>query len=328
MLATSPAPPNLATVKTPHVTQPKRQSTTELLVASPERPSYFEEAMAIREDDEQTDTAQPEPFSEEGFFSQSQISAASQEYGDENVAPAALMPPAPMSEPMPPTCTPARVFAHPRQVLHTITKVPLKPAAVDSPLDATRQRHRRSRSESDTLSGRTDHELRVLRQLLPETVTVPLPADSPPPSAAQGNEACSACEPSHATPSHQQGDLEAALLLTGSPSRTGRPDINRSLLSGAVVYVDVHTAEGADASGVFVELLSRMGARCVRSWTWSPSASAAAGDERAGDDDVSPAALKVGITHVVFKDGGRRTMDKVRQAKGAVACVGVGWVLE
>lgn len=320
MLAASPAQPDIGTTRTSPERQTKNQSTIELLLASPERPSYFEEAMAIREDDEQADAAQPESFSEAGFFGQSQISAASQEYGDENVAPTAPLPSQLVAEPAPPACTPARVFAHPRQILHTITKVPLKPAAVDSPFEAMRPRQRRSQSESDTLTGRTDHELRVLRQLLPETVTVPLPADSPP-SAMQGDETLTYCPPG--TPSPQQAGL--ALLLTGSPSRTCRADINRTLLSGAVVYVDVHTAEGADASGVFVELLCRMGARCVKNWTWNPPA---AGDQRS-DDDVSPAsAAKVGITHVVFKDGGRRTMDKVRQAKGSVACVGVGWVLE
>ncbi len=85
------------------------------------------------------------------------------------------------------------------------------------------------------------------------------------------------------------------------------------LLRGAVVFVDVHTTEGADASGIFVELLTLMGARCVKSWAWNPAADGSA---------------KVGITHVVYKDGGKRTMEKVRQCAGLVQCVGVSWVLE
>jgi hypothetical protein len=82
------------------------------------------------------------------------------------------------------------------------------------------------------------------------------------------------------------------------------------------VYVDVHTTEGADASAVFVELLTQMGAKCVKTWGWNPHGSS----EEAGE--------KIGITHVVFKDGGKRTMEKVREAGGVVSCVGVGWVLE
>jgi hypothetical protein len=99
-------------------------------------------------------------------------------------------------------------------------------------------------------------------------------------------------------------------------------------LQGAIVFVDVHTTEGADASGIFVELLTQMGARCVRQWNWNPRASIA-GDE-AEPENIAPGGLarKVGITHVVYKDGGKRTLEKVRDAGGVVQCVGVGWVLE
>jgi hypothetical protein len=84
-------------------------------------------------------------------------------------------------------------------------------------------------------------------------------------------------------------------------------------LKGAVVFVDVHTTEGADASGLFIELLTQMGARCVKRWDWN-------GTKHDGS--------KIGITHVVFKDGGRRTLEKARETGGVISCVGVGWVLE
>jgi hypothetical protein len=114
------------------------------------------------------------------------------------------------------------------------------------------------------------------------------------------------------------------------------------VLKGAVVYVDVHTTEGADASGIFVELLSQMGARCVKRWTWSAhqsgsptplaseSAPASTGADifSPGSQSVGTPAGKIGITHVVFKDGGKRTLEKVRDTNGVVCCVGVGWVLE
>jgi hypothetical protein len=103
-----------------------------------------------------------------------------------------------------------------------------------------------------------------------------------------------------------------------TPGRTPLKSVGRGVLHGAVVYVEVHTTEGADASGVYVDLLTQMGARCIRDWRWNPRASINAGEDPA----------KIGITHVVYKDGGRRTLEKVRDAKGEVWCVGVRWVLE
>ncbi|EPE06179.1 signal transducer [Ophiostoma piceae UAMH 11346] len=105
----------------------------------------------------------------------------------------------------------------------------------------------------------------------------------------------------------------------GTPARTPRRDMDPALLRGAVVFVDVYTSEGADASAIFIELLAQMGARCVKTWPWSPS------------DDNSSSSLSVskpGITHVVFKDGSKRTLEKVRDSNGVVQCVGVSWVLD
>jgi hypothetical protein len=97
---------------------------------------------------------------------------------------------------------------------------------------------------------------------------------------------------------------------------------SQQALHGAVVHVDVHTTEGEDASGIFVELLQQMGARCVKSWSWNPISSLSP------VDNAEPKDSKVGITHVVYKDGGLRTLEKVKKASGLVKCVGVGWVLE
>lgn len=116
-------------------------------------------------------------------------------------------------------------------------------------------------------------------------------------------------EEAYATPSKPDTDWSTI----GTPARTPRRDLNTALLKGAVVFVDVHTSEGADASSLFIELLTQMGARCVKSWNWNPSS-----------DDGS----KIGITHVVFKDGGKRTLEKAKETGGVVTCVGVGWVLE
>lgn len=91
------------------------------------------------------------------------------------------------------------------------------------------------------------------------------------------------------------------------------------------MFVDVHTTEGQDASCLFIELLTQMGARCVRQWSWNP---AHAGISNGNSADGHGGVQKIGITHVVFKDGGKRTLEKVRESNGVVLCVGVAWVLE
>ncbi|KAL2424135.1 hypothetical protein ABEF95_001578 [Exophiala dermatitidis] len=107
-----------------------------------------------------------------------------------------------------------------------------------------------------------------------------------------------------------------------------------NILNGAVVHYDIHTTEGQDASGVFVELLTAMGARCVKEWKWNPRATAgvrarasmpALGSATGHDSGL---LSNPGVTHVVYKDGGKRTLEKVRSANGSVLCVGVGWVLD
>jgi len=81
------------------------------------------------------------------------------------------------------------------------------------------------------------------------------------------------------------------------------------ILSGVIAFVDVKTADGDDASAPFVESLKSLGAKVVKQWAWN-------GEE----------LDKVGITHVIFKQGGPRTLSKVKMAKGSVKCVGLGWV--
>ena len=123
-----------------------------------------------------------------------------------------------------------------------------------------------------------------------------------------------------ATPATIKG-VKNARSAAPTPSRTPLKSVGGGVLHGAIVYVEVHTTEGADASGVYVDLLTQMGARCVKDWRWNPRASI-----NGAEDPVNP--TKAGITHVVYKDGGKRTLEKVRDAKGEIWCVGVRWVLE
>lgn len=102
------------------------------------------------------------------------------------------------------------------------------------------------------------------------------------------------------------------------------------VLSGAIVHYDIHTSEGSDASAFYVELLTAMGARCVKEWRWNPRASIGsdAGSANGSGGAEQEMSSAVGITHVVYKDGGKRTLEKVRTAGGQVLCVGVNWVLD
>ena len=201
------------------------------------------------------------------------VSEASQDYGDENQVPA--------EEAVAPQ-TPARRIP---TSSHTVSKVPLKGAGISTPSPLKPRRHSASR----------------------------LPVQRP--ASVKRSASVISYSPTkkdRAAPATPVGETET-WSTAATPSRTPRRDLDVGLLRGAVVFVDVRTSDGGDASEFFVELLAEMGARCVKRWDWSPAAEDSA---------------KVGITHVVYKDGGKRTLEKVREARGVVQCVGVSWVLE
>lgn len=302
---------------------------SEIDLQSPEKQSYFDEAMAIMEDDHDMDIdSRP---ARESNFRISQLSEPSQLYGDENVSPVdedelmldvseeqivAAAPPPPAQSPLKAIITPARLHDKQPRVVHTITKVPLKPSAEHGESPSARPA-RRSHSLSGPISPQSAKDIRALRE-------IPFRFDSSPvvPRTTQNLPTIKAPE----TPEQKQKPRTPSLAAAApTPIRTPRPDINNRLLAGAIVFVDVHTTEGADASGIFVELLNAMGARCVKQWSWNPDVSLP-GDANAMEGVEEN--RRVGITHVVFKDGGKRTMEKVRAAGGLVNCVGVAWVLE
>ena len=225
------------------------------------------------------------------------LSDASQEYGDENQMP---VDPALDLENTAPV-TPVRPARH---NFNTTTKVPLKPADESTPSPLKKRSFSASRvaprrptvalSRNATVishSPTKDSRRTTRRSSSSSTPATPRPADT------------------------TRADIWSTM---GTPARTPRKDLDPALLRGAVVHVDVHTTEGADASGIFVELLNQMGARCVKTWHWNPN----------GATNDEPTSNKIGITHVVYKDGGKRTLEKVRQSNGVVHCVGVSWVLD
>lgn len=232
------------------------------------------------------------------------LSEASQEYGDENAIPIdpTLLALSEPPEPAPKYVTPKRVLSE--RVFHTVSKVPLKAPAEITPMRPAPVK--RSASISKLPVQRPTSNL-----ARSNTVISYSPTKSTPRVIFKEQSPDVIMQNTVSTPSKPQMTTWSTM---GTPARTPRRDLNTALLKGAVVFVDVYTTEGADASTLFTELLTQMGARCVKRWDWNGN-----GDE---------AGSKIGITHVVYKDGGKRTLEKVKETNGVVSCVGVGWVLE
>ena len=300
------------------------QDVDDIATGSPAKSSFFEDEMAMRDDEEGLENAS---FAETDVVNEqdlaalqaSQESQASQEYGDENAMPsdAELLR---EEQDRTLTCMPAKAFTpvkkisqQPREI-HTVSKVPLRASADDSPLLVPRQR---SRSLGGPLS--VVHEIHYSSSrpsMVPEDAEREnLTLDQP-------------ATPVLVATTIPQTPGSALRLDFETPGTTAQKAVVPDVLQGAVVFVDVHTSEGADASGIFVDLLTQMGARCVKQWSWNPGASMGSSLDSITPQAASPDTAKVGITHVVYKDGGKRTMEKVRSSNGVVSCVGVGWVLE
>lgn len=296
---------------------------------SPPKSSFFEDEMVAREEDED-DSIHAQSENEEVLteIEASQGSQGSEQYGDENAMP--LDPPILALEPtydnLTSTCTPAKVFSSQPREIHTVSKVPLRPAGDDSPIKVPRKRSRSLAGPLTVVESPEKYDFGYSNNALTFVG-----------GSSASNHVASESHPTenHETPVKSlpcmpQTPGTGILSNLGSPIKTVRKGVVPNVLQGAVVYVDVHTTEGADASGIFLDLLTQMGARCVKQWLWNPrSGSNSSADDAANTlSDAETPGGKVGITHVVYKDGGRRTLEKVREAKGVVLCVGVGWVLE
>ncbi|KAL8393584.1 hypothetical protein RB595_003357 [Gaeumannomyces hyphopodioides] len=244
------------------------------------------------------------------------ISDASQEYGDENqtpIDPALMMQDQQQSgsaSPGVPPVTPQRFVT---RTFHTVSKIPLKPADESTPRSALSEAKKNRRHSVAKLPVATTPTKSRPTNGLTRNATVisysPTKADR---QAEEEDEVEQRPQTTSAPVTPVRSEFSWS--TTGTPARTPRRDVNPALLRGAVVFADVRTSEGADSSEIFVELLTQMGAVCLRSWDWIP--------------DEADSASKVGITHVVFKDGSSQTLQKVRESGGVVQCVGVSWVLD
>ncbi|KAJ5280830.1 hypothetical protein N7478_006202 [Penicillium angulare] len=225
--------------------------------------------------------------------------------------------------PAPLPATPMKALPDHLRTVHTVSKVPLKGEGEISPLKMPRKR---GLSLSSTSPTRSSPRIRK-SVFLPRMDSAPALAPPEQVQVAQTPSPKRHCSAARRV-SSRMSSLPApkSPSVVSSPGKTPRrnPSPKKQALRGAVVYVDVHTTEGEDASGIFIELLQQMGARCFKSWSWNPRASMSPVD---GVDPLQTIG-KVGITHVVYKDGGLRTLEKVKHAGGLVKCVGVGWVLD
>lgn len=285
--------------------------------------SFFEDEIAVR-DEEGNESLVTKPSVQEGCVEAraNQESQPSEEYGDENALPLdpqLLNSESAINRPTL-TCTPQRVFSSRSREIHTVSKVPLRPSSDDSPIDLPRKRSRSLAGPLTDINASQKDEKSCNDMFLPAFHDVSVlkevtsgPSTTPESFVSEGSY----------TPG---GTIFSNFVSPVGNLRKGSPNI----LKGAVIYVDVHTTEGADASGIFLDLLTQMGARCVKQWLWNSRSSAAISGENATtpSPDCATPTSKIGITHVVYKDGGRRTLEKVREANGVVLCVGVGWVLE
>ncbi|KAL8981424.1 MAG: hypothetical protein Q9177_005572 [Variospora cf. flavescens] len=304
------------------------QSPSNLDFDAQAKPNFFDDEMAVR-DTEETANMEKELSVHELQYNRdedqpeahaSQESQVSETYGDENAVPhestSYVMKQEEDSRVL--TCTPAKVFDQYSHEIHTVSKVPLRPAADDTPLAVT---GKRSRSLAGPLS---DISMTARLSISRDSILSPIVQDDNLPMSMLSGDVNGWVLP--VTPT------TGGKSLSSTPVRSVRKAACSTVLKGAVVHVDVHTTEGADASGIFLDLLTQMGARCVKQWHWNPqgSLSSDVADSPGcnGYLEAGTPVSKVGITHVVYKDGGKRTLEKVREAKGAVVCVGVGWVLD
>ena len=300
--------------------------------SSPVKSTLFDDEMHVRE---QEITASAEGEAELEYPNQVMImdirqqSEDPEEFGDENAVPIdpQLFSPQYTRRPTLETCTPARVFQPNPREIHTVSKVPLRPAGDESPLALRRTRSQSFSESSKAAKGTSRPGFVRSNTVISYSLGDDCDTDLEPCCQITGDQsdAISAIV-APATP------ISNTLTNIATPTRT-RTGADAQIMRGAVVFVDVHTTEGADASGIFIELLTQMGARCVKHWKWNPRAVLNREPEQAcsvQNDSPNEANTigKVGITHVVYKDGGNRTLEKVQESNGLVLCVGVGWVLE
>lgn len=297
--------------QSPHTPESAVPQQAHSMVYSPIRLDIFEDPELSDSEEMVPEPKQPSPHMEAPESTEAQDDGSLSDDDDkENCHSPVILP-----------ATPIRRGTDHLRTVHTVSKVPLKGEGEVSPLKLPRKRGHSLESRSPTrASPRMRKPVIFLgSEAVPKFSPHKAPRSSRSPSPKRR---CSTPRRSLGTQPDIQVPQSPSVVSSAGKTSRRKSIVSQQALQGAVVYVDVHTTEGEDASGIFVELLQQMGARCFRSWSWNPRSS------MSPVDGVDPKESKVGITHVVYKDGGLRTLEKVKHAGGLVKCVGVGWVLE
>ena len=215
---------------------------------------------------------------------------------------------------MPPTvssavCTPNLPIPRKFNLNTIVTKVPLKPEGQESPFKLDIKKRKRPLS----LGGQPESRPIDIfgRSSSTKQARTSISSD-----AATSSRKASATTPVSETPtsniSRRTATINSARRVVSTPtSRTPlNPvvDTTTNVLNGATVYIDVRTSEGADATAIYIDLLSNLGAKVIKEWKESSS-----------------------LSHVIYKDGNPKTLEKLRTASADeknVKCIGVSWLLD
>ncbi|KAI9796774.1 MAG: hypothetical protein M1833_006014, partial [Piccolia ochrophora] len=214
---------------------------------------------------------------------------------------------------------------HPQRDESTINPSTIEKNAVQSP----QRQANRTRSISDLTPINASSPRRASTRSRSQTVISYSPTTSPNDAPLSRN----------STISSPSADLSTTPRTPSTPAIDASP--RSTCLAGAIVYVEVFTLDGDDFSAMYRDILHDCGARCVRQFVWDATHGVGVPctieAEREGRQSASvevPTALDgtttafVGVTHVVFKDGAQRTLEKVAASDGAINCVNANWATD
>ncbi|KAF3225373.1 hypothetical protein TWF106_002512 [Orbilia oligospora] len=147
----------------------------------------------------------------------------------------------------------------------------------------------------DTMDAR-DREIRTPKYVQGKTMIVPLKG----------------CEEEEEEEEEEE-DMEA-ITSRNAGVKDEKAEEESGVLSDIIVFLEVRTSDGADASASFVEDLKKLGAKVVKRWRLNTFGNSS--------KEINP----MGVNLVVFKDGISQTLTKAKRAN--VPCVGVAWIKE
>jgi len=160
-------------------------------------------------------------------------------------------------------------------------------------------------SAHSELSEAMHNESEVSEAPMPKMTLAPVQLTAPPKLSATFSAPEPASPIKSALRSPQKNDTKTPkkAVTWDDPDESGLSFMYGGPLQGMTFFVEV-MRNGRDQSYLFSTLLVDLGAKVVREWE------------------------NTGITHVLYKDGNKSTLEKVIASKGAIKCLNVGWVID